>query len=167
MKDGIKSRLTESLELALKKADGLAKIQIVDGDEIHFSSNYACNDCGITLDEMTPRMFSFNSPYGACPDCAGLGTIYMMDPELAIPDWTLSINDGAITLGGWTNSSTGYAMGILRALGEKYGFTMEQPLNSLTEEQRQILLYGSNGETLTVTYTNDHGSGTYQVPYEA
>ncbi len=90
----------------------------------------------------------------------------MMDPELAIPDWTLSINDGAITLGGWTNSSTGYAMGVLRALGEKYGFTMDQPLNSLTEEQRQILLYGSNVETLTVTYTNDHGSGTYQVPYE-
>ncbi|MEX1377037.1 MAG: excinuclease ABC subunit UvrA [Eubacteriales bacterium] len=165
-KEDIKTRLTDSMELALKLAKGLAEVKIIDGDEIQFSSNYACVDCGITLEEVTPRMFSFNNPYGACPECLGLGTVYTMDPDAAIKDWTLSIDDGAINVGGWKNTADSYGMSILRVLGEEYGFTTKTPLNELTKKQKDVLLYGTNGKALTIKYKNEHGEGTYKYPYE-
>jgi len=165
-KDNIKSRLTDSMELALKLAKGLAVVKVVDGEELHFSSNYACVDCGITLEEITPRMFSFNNPYGACPDCSGLGTVYTMDPDAAIKDWELTIEEGAINVGGWKNTADSYAMSILRVLAQEYGFTLQTPLNQLTDKQKDVLLYGTKGKALTIKYKNNHGEGTYKYPYE-
>ena len=165
-KEDMKSRLTDSMELALKLANGLAVVKVIDGEEMHFSSNYACVDCGITLEEITPRMFSFNNPYGACPECSGLGTVYTMDPDAAIKDWNLSIDEGAINIGGWKNSADSYAMSIFKVLGKEYGFTTDMPLKNLTDKQKEVLLYGTKGKALTIKYKNNHGEGTYKYPYE-
>lgn len=166
VKEGYKSRLTDSMELALKIAKGLAVVKVIDGDEMHFSSNYACVDCGITLEEITPRMFSFNNPYGACPDCTGLGTVYTMDPDAAIKDWNLSIEEGAINVGGWKNTADSYAMSILRQLGKEYKFSLSTPLKDLTDKQKDVILYGTKGKALTIEYKSKHGEGTYKYPYE-
>ncbi len=166
VKDDYKSRLTDSMELALKLANGLAVVKVIDGEEMSFSSNYACVDCGITLEEITPRMFSFNNPYGACPECSGLGTVYTMDPDAAIKDWDLSIEQGAINVGGWAYKEDGYSTSILKQLAKEYGFTLQTPLKDLTEKQKDVLLYGTKGKSLTITYASKHGEGVYKYPYE-
>ncbi|MBN2878889.1 MAG: excinuclease ABC subunit UvrA [Clostridia bacterium] len=165
-KDDNKARLTDSMELALKLASGLAIVKVIDGEEMQFSSNYACTDCGITLEEITPRMFSFNNPYGACPECTGLGTVYMMDPDAAIKDWDLSIEEGAINVGGWTYKEGSYASSVLKELSSSYGFSLSTPLKDLTAKQKDVLLYGTKGKALTIKYSSQHGEGTYKYPYE-
>lgn len=167
MKDDLRPRLTESMETALRLAHGLVIIKEIEGEEMLFSSNYACPDCNIVLEELTPRMFSFNSPYGACPVCSGLGTTYKVDPHIVIPDWNKSLKQGAIKAGGWnTDKDDTMAMMFLIALNKKYKIDLEKPFKKLPKKHQDILLYGTNGETMEVTYTRDYGSGTYNMPFE-
>lgn len=166
MKDEISSRLSESMETALRLAHGLVIIKEVGGDEHLFSSNYACPDCDVVLEELTPRMFSFNNPYGACPSCAGLGTMFKVDPYLVIPDWNKSLKEGAISTGGWSSSDDSYAMAFFNALSKKYEIDLNIPFKKLPKKHKDIILYGTNGENIEVYYERDYGSGTYQMPYE-
>ena len=167
MKEGLRPRLTESMETALRLAHGLVIIKEIDGQEMLFSSNYACPDCDIVLEELTPRMFSFNSPYGACPACSGLGKTFKVDPHLVIPDWNKSLRQGAIKSGGWnTDKDDTMAMMFFTALSKKYGIDLDTPFKKLPKAHQDIILYGTNGETMEVTYTRDYGSGTYKMPFE-
>ncbi len=167
MKEGLRPRLTESMETALRLAHGLVIVKEVDGDETLFSSNYACPDCDIILEELTPRMFSFNSPYGACPVCSGLGTTFKVDPQIVIPNWNKSLRDGAVQAGGWnTDKKDTIAMTFLTALNKKYGINLDIPFKKLPKKHQDIIFYGTDGETIEVTYTRDYGSGTYQMPFE-
>ncbi len=167
MKDGLRPRLTESMETALRLAHGLVIIKEIDGEEHLFSSNYACPDCDIILEELTPRMFSFNSPYGACPVCSGLGTTYKVDPQIVVPNWNKSLRDGAVQAGGWnTNNKDTFAMTFLTALNKKYGIDLDKPFKDLPKKHQDIIFYGTNGETIEVTYNRDYGSGTYNMPFE-
>ena len=167
MKEGLRPRLTESMEAALRLAHGLVIIKELDGEEMLFSSNYACPDCDIVLEELTPRMFSFNSPYGACPVCAGLGKTFKVDPHLVIPDWNKTLRGGAIQAGGWsTNKDDTMAMMFLNALHKKYGIDLDKPFKKLPKKHQDIILYGTDGETMDVTYSRDYGSGTYKMPFE-
>lgn len=165
IKEGIESRLADSLETALKLSEGIAVV-LVDGQEdILFSEHFACVDCAISLDELNPRSFSFNSPYGACPTCSGLGFKMEMDPDLVVPNLSLSLNEGAIApLGKLTGN---YYPQILRAVADYGGFTLDTPLSQLSEAQMQLLLYGSGKEKVKFRYTDLRGrSKTYEVPFE-
>ena len=161
-------RLIESLETALRIAQGIALVQIVDGDELTFSEQFACTDCGISLGEIEPRNFSFNSPQGACPDCSGLGVKLEFDPELVVPNPRLSLDQGAIAP--WMSAAgEGYSWyaAQLDALAELYGFTTAQPFNTIDEEARQVILHGLKGRQITVKYQARNGrTKAYQVPYE-
>ena len=161
-------RLTDSLETALRMADGLVIVSEIGGGDHLYSQNYACPDCGISIGEMEPRMFSFNSPFGACPTCAGLGTLTRVDPDRIIPDRSLSLNHGAIQVSGWNSSEDGGIMArmYLTALAEKYGFSMDAPVSDLPPDGLDAILYGTRGEKLTVHYDSAHGKGTYQSPFE-
>jgi len=160
----IDSRLSGSLETALKLAEGLAVVNIVEGGDLLFSSNYACPECGIALEEITPRMFSFNNPYGACPSCSGLGTIFRIDPELVIDDWSLSLADGAVKVGGF--NSDNMITAVFGALAKKYGFSVDTPLRQLEQKHLDVLFYGTGGEKLEIEYTNSYGTAKYSVPFE-
>ncbi len=163
----LQSRLNDSLETALKLAEGLALIVVENGPELLFSANYSCSDCGVSLPELEPRMFSFNNPYGACPTCAGLGTLMKIDPDLVVPDPDKSLFDGAIQAGGWqTSSSDGMAGMFLRSLGKEYGFDIHVPWKELSREVKDIVLYGTGDKRVTVEYSREYGSGTYSVPFE-
>ena len=163
----LQSRLNDSLETALKLAEGLALIVVENGPELLFSANYSCGDCGISIPELEPRMFSFNNPYGACPTCAGLGTLMKIDPDLVVPDPDKSLFDGAIQAGGWqTSSSDGMAGMFLRSLGKEYGFDIHVPWRELSPEVKNIVLYGTGDKRVTVEYSREYGSGTYSVPFE-
>lgn len=153
VKPGIEKRLADSLETALKMGKGSAGIDIIDGDQMVFSENFACTDCGISLEELAPRNFSFNTPYGACPECHGLGTHTELDPSLILPDWDLSIDQGAIVP--FARTSSEYIHGILAGLAEKYGFKTSTPIKDLTDKQRNAILYGADGK-ITVTFKNRH-----------
>ncbi|WP_422447266.1 excinuclease ABC subunit UvrA [Thermoanaerobacterium sp. DL9XJH110] len=141
LKHGIESRLADSIETALAHADGLVVIDVMGGEELLFSQNFACADCGISLEELTPRMFSFNSPYGACPVCSGLGVNMEIDPELVIPDKSKSIAEGAVAP--WNSSPDGYYFQMLQALLEHYGYDVDTPVKDLPQEMVDIILYGS------------------------
>ncbi len=170
MRPGLRYRLTDSTEAALKLADGLmlAQAQIPTGDdtfqdeETVFSQNFACHDCNISLEEITPRMFSFNNPFGACPACTGLGKMSHIDPELVVFDKKLSMNDGAIRVGGWNFADRGsWARAFIEALAKRFKFSLDTPFEELREEVRQVILYGNHGEILSVDTTNSkfsHGS---------
>jgi excinuclease ABC subunit A len=167
VKEGMRTRLNDSIETALKLAEGLALIAVEGGEEIIFSANYSCSDCGISIAELAPRMFSFNNPYGACPVCSGLGTLMKIDPDLVIPDPKVSLYDGAIQAGGWqTSSSDGMAGMFLRSLGKQFGFDIKQPWGELPQWARDIVLYGTGDKRVTIEYTREYGSGTYSVPFE-
>ena len=153
VKPGIEKRLADSLETALKMGKGSAGIDIIDGEQMVFSEHFACTECGINLEELAPRNFSFNSPYGACPECHGLGTHTELDPSLIIPDWDLSIDQGAIVP--FARTSSEYIHGILNGLAEKYEFKTSTPIRDLTEKQRNSILYGADGK-ITVTFKNRH-----------
>lgn len=152
----IEQRLTDSVELALEEADGLMEVEVIGGETLMFSRNFACPDCNISIGEMTPRMFSFNNPFGACPECDGLGFTMRIDPDFIIPDKRLSINEGAIVtlnignMHGWYNQ-------CLVALGREYGFTMDTPIKDFTKKQMDVLLYGIGSKKITVEYLQANG----------
>ena len=164
-KAGVNQRLTESLETALRLADGVAEIEVVEGPTLTFSQHLACPKCGLSFGELQPRNFSFNSPYGACPECSGIGTRYQVDPDLVIPDPDRSLRDGAISP--WSSNTADYHKRLLEGLAEKLGFSMEAPFAKLPKKIRETVLYGLAGGKVTVTYRNRYGrTRQYQAEYE-
>lgn len=163
IKDEIERRLTDSVETASNLAGGLVLADIIsEGREILFSQNYSCPDCGISIEELTPRMFSFNTPYGACPTCDGLGVQLLVDPDLIIPDDELSIADGAITASGWKNALGDSISGMYyNALARKYNFKLSTPVKELPQDIKDIILYGTKGEPLEMKYDREHKSGSF------
>ncbi len=167
-REGIEKRLTDSIETALKMAKGLVVIWLPDEEkELLFSQNYACEDCGISLEELTPRMFSFNTPYGACPHCMGLGSVEILDPDRIIPDKTKSINEGAIQIYGWTGSDRNSISAMYyRGLAKQYGFSLDTPVKDLPEKIMDILLYGTKGEKVHLTYESKFSKGEQYARFE-
>ena len=167
VKENIEKRLTDSLEAALNLGGGYATIDVIGGEPIKFSQNFACPDCGISIDEVEPRTFSFNNPFGACPDCAGLGYTMEFDEDLMIPDKSLSINQGAIVVLGWqsSNDKKSFSNAMLRALAEKFKFSLDTPFEEYPKEIHDILIYGTT-EQVDVAYTGQRGSGVYPVIFE-
>lgn len=168
MKDDIRKRLADSLETALKIAGGLVIVDVIDGEEMMFSQNYACEQCGVSMEELTPRMFSFNSPFGACEECSGLGFMMKIDPELVVRDKNKSINEGAIAVTGWMapNIEDSMAAAYYRGLAEHYGFSLDTPYKHLPEKIKNILLYGSKGEKFKVEFSRSYGQSTYTTDFE-
>ncbi len=168
IKEDVVRRLTDSVEIASNLAGGLVIINVVSEDrDILFSQNYACEDCGISIEELTPRMFSFNNPYGACPTCTGLGAQLKVDPDLVIPNKELSILDGAICASGWSNiKSDGIGRMYFEALAKKYKFKLDTPVKDLSPEVMDVILYGTKGEKLTLHYDQVRGQGTLYQPFE-
>ena len=163
----IQQRLTDSIETAMQLADGLVIASVIEGEDMLFSQNYACPDCGISIGELTPRMFSFNNPYGACPTCTGLGVLMKMDPAIVLPDRTKSLNGGALQVTGWNSAeSDSMAHMYLEALAEHYGFSLDAPVEELPEDIINILLYGTKGEKIKVHYARTDGQGTFSAPFE-
>ena len=168
IRDDIARRLTDSVEIASNLSGGLVVINVVGEDwDILFSQNYACEDCGVSIEELTPRMFSFNNPYGACPTCTGLGSQLKVDPDLVIPNKNLSILEGAITASGWSNiKSDGISRMYFDALSKKYRFKLDTPVKDLSKEVMDVILYGTRGEELTLHYDQPRGKGTLHQPFE-
>ena len=168
VKPGIEKRLTDSIETVLGLAEGLCMVDTMDGNVMTLSSAFACPDCGISIEEIEPRSFSFNNPYGACPVCAGLGYKMEFDIDLIVPDKKLSINDGAITAMGWqsANESGSFTNATLKALGEEYGFDLDTPWNKYPPSVRKILVYGTEGHKVKVHYTGQRGTGVYDIAFE-
>ena len=168
IREDITRRLTDSVEIASNLAGGLVVINIVGEDrDILFSQNYACEDCGVSIEELTPRMFSFNNPFGACPTCMGLGSQMKLDPARIIPNKNLSILEGAITASGWNNiKSDGISRMYFDALAKKYKFKLNTPVKDLPQEVMDVILYGTNGEKLTLHYDQPRGQGTLYQPFE-
>ena len=168
IKPDIQRRLTDSIETASALSGGIIIADIVGEDrELLFSQNYACEDCGISIDELTPRMFSFNNPAGACPECTGIGIQLRVDPDIVIPNKNLSIMDGAITASGWGSiKSDSISRMYFEALSKKYKFKLSTPVKDLPPEILDIILYGTKGEKLTLTYEREHGKGTLSQPFE-
>ena len=168
VKPGIEKRLADSIETVLELAEGLLFVDVIGGEMLSLSSSYACPDCGISVEEIEPRSFSFNNPYGACPDCLGLGYKMEFDIDLIIPDKSLSINQGAIVVPGWQSCNDGksFANAILRALGESYGFDLDTPFEEYHEDVRDILVYGTGGQSVKVQYTGQRGTGVYDITFE-
>lgn len=165
MKPGIEKRLNDSVETALKKANGTLVIDVLGEEELVFSENFACSECGISLEEIAPRSFSFNSPYGACPECHGLGSHKRLNPDLVIPDRDKSINEGAIAP--FTRGSHDYAMALLKGAADKYNFTLDTPIKRLTEKQLNVILYGADGQ-VDITYKGRfrRGSRSYRAWFD-
>ncbi|MEG2988038.1 MAG: excinuclease ABC subunit UvrA [Oscillospiraceae bacterium] len=168
MKEDVSRRLTDSVETAAALAGGIVIINIVGEDrDILFSQNYACEDCGVSIEELTPRMFSFNNPYGACPTCTGLGAQLKVDPDLILPNRSLSIMDGAITVSGWNNiKGDGISRMYFDALAKKYKFKLSTPICELPDEIVDAILYGTKGEKLRLTYERENGQGVLTQPFE-
>ena len=167
IKDGIRSRLSDAVELASKLSGGTVLVVDSDGNETLYSQNYACPEHGISIDELSPRMFSFNNPYGSCPTCTGLSFFMRVDPDLVIPNKNLSIAQGAINAAGWSKSEkSSIAKMYFDALGEKYGFDLNTPVKSISKEGLHALLYGTGNEKLKMKRSTEYGSGTYNTAFE-
>lgn len=168
IKDGIQKRLTDSIENVLKLADGLMIVDVIDGETINFSQSFSCPDCGISIDELEPRSFSFNNPFGACPDCLGIGYRMEFDEGLIIPDPSLSIDEGAIAAPGWQSvvKKGSYSRSTLEAMAKEYGFSLDTPFQDYPAEIHDIIWYGTGGNRVEVHYTGRHGSGVYNVAFE-
>ena len=168
LKEGLRRRLTDSIETACTHSGGLVTIELPSTkEELNFSQNYACEDCGISLTELEPRMFSFNNPAGACPSCTGLGFRLVADEDLVIPDKSLSIFDGAIQASGWRSARTDSIFRMyFEALAQKYHFSLTAPVESLSREVMDIILYGTKGEKLRMTYNRGNGMGVLEQPWE-
>ena len=168
LKEGLRRRLTDSIETACSHSGGLVIIQLPNtNEELSFSQNYACEDCGISLSELEPRMFSFNNPAGACPSCTGLGFQLVADPDLVIPDKTKSILEGAIQASGWSSARTDSVFRMyFEALAQKYRFNLNTPFEKLSEEAKDVILYGTKGEKLRMTYNRGNGMGVLEQPFE-
>ena len=168
VKPGIEKRLTDSLENVFELTEGNAIVDVVDGEPMNFSQNFACPDCGISVDEVEPRSFSFNNPFGACPVCYGLGYKMEFDENLMIPDKTLSISEGAIQVMGWQSCTdpSSYTYATLKALSEGYGFSLDTPYKDLPKEIRHMLIHGGDGRILKVHYKGQRGEGVYDLNWE-
>ena len=170
IKPDLNRRLTDAVETAAKLGGGLVNVIVRDGEgerELRFSQNYACDDCGISIEELTPRLFSFNNPFGACPVCSGLGIQRRIDPELVIPDRSRSLAQGAVNAMGWNNAKEeSVAHMYYTALGERYGFTLDTPVADFSPEALDALLYGTKGEKLLIRYARRNGQGVMSQPFE-
>jgi len=168
LKEGLRRRLTDSIETACSHSGGLVIIELPGTkEELSFSQNYACEDCGVSLTELEPRMFSFNNPAGACPSCTGLGFRLEADPDLVIPDKTKSVLDGAIQVSGWQSARTDSVFRMyFEALAQKYRFSLNTPFGELSEEAKDVILYGTKGEKLRMTYNRGNGMGVLEQPFE-
>ncbi len=168
VRDGIQQRLTDSVETASNLSGGIVTVNIPEEErDVTFSQNYACEDCGISIEEMSPRFFSFNAPLGACPECSGLGVQRQVDPSIIMPNMTLSILDGGIQASGWGNiKNDSIALMYFNALSKRYHFRLDTPLRDLPDEVIDVLLYGTKGEALTLNYTTDRGHTTMTRPFE-
>lgn len=168
IREGIEKRLTDSIENALKLGDGLMNLDVIGGETMTFSQNFACVDCGISIEEIQPRSFSFNNPFGACPHCFGLGYKMEFDIDLMIPDRSLSINEGAIVVLGWQSANDGksFTNAILQALCKRYGFDLDTPFEKYPKKIQDILINGTKGEKVPVHYQGQRGIGTYDIAFE-
>ncbi len=168
IKEGIEKRLTDSIENVLQLSDGLLVVDVVNGTPMNFSQSFSCPDCGISVDEIEPRSFSFNNPFGACPECAGLGYKMEFDEDLMIPDKSLSISKGAIAVLGWQScaDSSSFTGAILNALAQEYQFDLDTPFCELPLSIQSILLHGTNGHSVKVFYKGQRGEGVYDVEFE-
>ena len=168
IKPGIEKRLTDSLENCFDLTDGNAVVDVIDGEKINFSQNFACPDCGISLDEIEPRSFSFNNPFGACPTCFGLGYKMEFDEDLMIPDKSLSISEGAVQVMGWQSCTDpkSYTYATLRALSEGYGLDLDVPFKDLPKDMQKLFLRGGDGRLLKVHYKGQRGEGVYDLQWE-
>ena len=163
----LQQRLTDSLETAMRLGGGLVVVSVIDGEDMMFSQNYACPDCNISIEELTPRMFSFNNPYGACPTCTGLGMLMKIDPAIVIPDRSKSLNEGAIQVTGWNSvDADSMAHMYLAALAEAYNFSLDTPVSDLPDDVVDKILYGTHGEKIRVSYQRESGGGTFSAPFE-
>ncbi len=168
VKEGIEKRLTDSLETCLELAEGLVTVDVVDQEPVNFSQSFSCPDCGISVDEIEPRSFSFNNPFGACPTCLGLGYKMEFDLELLIPDRSLSISQGAIQAMGWQSCTdkNSFTYAILKAMSEEYHFALDTPFADYPEEVQNVLIHGTGGKELKVHYKGQRGEGVYDVAFE-
>ena len=167
VKPGIEKRMTDSIETILSIAEGLLDVEVIGGETLRFSENFACPDCGISISEIEPRSFSFNNPFGACPVCAGLGYKMEFDPELMIPDENLSINEGAIQVMGWQSSKQkgSFTNALLVALAKEWGFSLDVPYKDLPRKVKDIIVYGTHKE-VDVYYEGQRGKGVYPIAFE-
>ena len=168
VKPGIEKRLTDSVENVLHLAEGLMTVDVIGGEPVNFSQSFSCPDCGISIEEIEPRSFSFNNPFGACPECSGLGYKMEFDADLIIPNKSLSINEGAITVMGWQSASKkgSFTRAILEALAEEYQFSLDTPFEEYPEEIQNILIHGTNGKNVNVHYFGQRGEGFYDIAFE-
>ena len=168
VKEGIEPRLTDSIENVLNLAEGLVMVDVIDGEMLQFSQSFSCPDCGISISEVEPRSFSFNNPFGACPDCYGLGYKMEFDPELMIPDRSLSINQGAFVVMGWQSCTdpSSFTNAILQALSKEYKFSLDTPFEQLSQEVQDMLIYGTGAKEVKVYYKGQRGEGVYPVTFE-
>ena len=168
VKDGIQKRLTDSIENVLELADGLLVVDVADGEPLNFSQSFSCPDCGISMEEIEPRSFSFNNPFGACPECFGLGYRMEFDEDLMIPDKSLSIEEGAIQVLGWQscNDKGSFTRAILDALANEYGFSLSMPFQDYPKEIHDVLIHGTGGREVKVHYRGQRGEGVYDVAFE-
>ncbi len=168
VKEGIEKRLTDSIETVMQLSDGLVYADVVDGDRLTFSQSFSCPDCNISIDEIEPRSFSFNNPFGACPECAGLGYKMRFDEDLIIPDKSLSIMEGAIVVPGWQscNDTTSFTYATLDAMRKKYKFSLSTPFEKYPKKIHDLIIHGTGGEVLKVSYKGMRGEGVYDVPFE-
>ena len=168
IRETAQQRLTDSLETAISLTGDLVWVEVIDGEIMSFSQNFACDDCGISLHELAPRMFSFNNPLGACPNCDGLGALSVIDPELVVSDENLSLLEGAITATGWANAKKEDSMAhtYFTSLAKHYKFDITKPYKDLPEDIKHIILYGTNGEKIKMQYSREYRSGTFMAPFE-
>ena len=168
VKEGIEKRLTDSIENVMELADGLMIVDVIDGESFQMSQSFSCPDCGISIDEVEPRSFSFNNPFGACPECFGLGYKMEFDEDLMIPDKTLSLSEGAIQVMGWQSSSEkgSFTNATLQALAKEYGFSLDTPYQDLPEDIRHMLIHGTNGREVKVHYKGQRGEGVYDIAFD-
>ncbi len=168
VKPGIEKRLTDSVETVLKLAEGLLLVDIVDGEQLLFSQSFSCPDCGISIEELEPRSFSFNNPFGACPECHGLGNKMEFSVDLMIPDKSVSLNDGAIIVTGWASSTEAgsFTHCTLEALAKEYKFSLDTPFNQLSDKAREVIIHGTNGHKVDVHYKSQRGVGVYDIAFE-
>lgn len=168
IREGIEKRMTDSIETVLKLADGLMIVEVVDGERINFSQSFSCPDCGISIDEIEPRSFSFNNPFGACPECHGIGYRMEFDEDLIVPDKSLSIAEGAIVAPGWQSvvNEDSYSRSILDGMAKHYGFDLDTPYEEYSEDVHDLIWLGTGGQRVEVHYTGRHGHGVYNVAFE-
>ena len=168
VREGIEKRLSDSIETVLQLADGLMTVDVVEGEELHFSQSFSCPDCGISIDEVEPRSFSFNNPFGACPVCHGIGYKMEFDEDLIVPDKTLSITEGAIAVMGWQSvvNPGSYSRCILEAMAKKYGFSLDTPYGKYPKKIHDLIWLGTGGDRVEVHYTGQHGHGVYNIAFE-